>query len=1153
MLPKKLFFFIFILSGLSFLNHQIDLPKLEVIGFTFYNSRPVGNVVITIYRDSLIVEQLLGRKNGRFDVLLDYQHEYVLEFSKEGFVTRQIAVSTKVPDKVVMEGGTGFYDLGVEMVEMIKGLNTEIFDHPVIRYVFDQESYFYIHDEEYESPILHELAKVDAQIKELKKQEYRRSIQTGDELLAVKDYENAWAAYQKALGYSPEEPYPKSQIKKLRKLIKQEISNDEGYQNAIARADKHFSNKDYMLAAEYYERSLIYKPRESYPSNKIAEIDSISSSIYLEKKKSYENEIALAKNNTLSKDYIKAKKHFENALAIMPEDEYAGKKLVEIEALIKKQKEQIAVQKQKEAELAEYAYNNLIHRADSLFMADNYAEARNGFLKANALKPDEKYAINKLQDIERILNKKFGQESTLGVQPVKETIKPEHDSITVKDTRHRAELPERKEIITSVVESDKEISEYIKKAREKVEQGEDQAAASIYGNIGNIYHNKKQIGKALEFYEQSLEIMEKTDDIEGIPLVLNDMAVALYDTGKYESAIEKYKEAFTMTQETGNKKVSAIMLNNIAQVYENTFRYDNALDYYKQSVEITNELDNKSEAAVLYEKIADVYLEKNEFDKAIENLEKTLTIDRELNDERKAGATLNNMGIAYQSLGKQETALDYYKKSLDVTEKQGDQLQVSIALNNIGNVNFDWQKFNEAIEYYEKSIQIKEDIDYKTGLALSLHNIGNAYKALKNYTLAMGFYRKSNDLASEINYQEVIARNYKAFSEIYSIIKDYKNAFEYQKLFSDSKHTIRDERVQIPEGLKRDQLTTDKKIIASLKRQIQRQQLLAELEANQKLKEIEIKNLELENQQAKIKRMGTIIVSAVILIIVVAGFLFLVYKQFLQKKKANIELTEKNKLISFQKKQITDSIRYASKIQKAVLPPKEFVTQIVPQHFILNKPRDIVSGDYYWTTQRSKESIIAVADCTGHGVPGAFMSMLGIAFLNEIVNKSTKTNSHEILDQLRVQVMKSLHQTGKENESKDGMDIALCVLDMQKKELQFSGAHNPLFLIRNEKLTEIKADKMPIGISLRYNQPFTCHKLSLMKDDILYIFTDGYYDQFGGPNKKKFGLRRFREVLLEIHLKSMEEQLSLLEQCFIDWKGEYDQLDDILVMGIKVD
>ena len=1054
LLPIQLFLILVASSGLSFFDDLTQLPKLEVNGITTYNGKPVGNVIISIYHNSLIVEQLQGKRNGRFDVFLDYQKEYILEFSKEGFVTKQIIISTIVPEKALMQGGTGFYDLNVEMVEMIKGLNTALFDHPVAKYIFDEASYFYIRDKQFERRISGELAKVDAQIRNLKKQEYQRIVKRGDELLAGKDYENAWAAYNKAMNYAPEEDYPASQIKNLKKLIKQDISDNEGYQNAISKADKYFIAREYALAGEYYEKSLIYKPKELYPSNKIDEIDSINSSIFFGKKKAYENKI-----------------------------------------------------------------------------------------------PDEKTAAENM----RISESSEASAKKVTATNVKHDIQPDEKVKDKKEIHPEAEVPEKIEAITSAVEADKKISAYISEDREKITRGEKQEASSIYSNVGNLYHNNNQIGKALEFYEKSLEMKKESDDTEGIPLVLNDIAGALYDTGKYENAIEKYKEAVIFTEQTGNKKISAILLNNIAQVYENTFQYENALDYYHKSVEITNELDNKDESAVLYEKMADVHLERNEFDKAIENLQQTLKIDEELKDESKVGATLNNMGIAYQSLGRKEEALDYYHKSLDITEKQGDRLQVSIALNNIGNVNFDWQKFNEAIEYYEKSIRIKEDIDYKTGLALSLHNIGNAYKALKNYPLALNFYQKSNDLASQINYQEVMARNYRAFSEIYSITNDYKNAFEYQKLFTDSKHSIRDERTQIPEGLKRERATADKKMIASLQRQIQRQKLLSELEANQRLKEIEIKNLELENQKAKIKRMGTLIVSAILLIVVVAGFLFVVFKQFLQKKKANIELTEKNNLISFQKQQITDSIRYASKIQKAVLPPREIVTKILPQHFILNKPRDIVSGDYYWSTQRGSESIIAVADCTGHGVPGAFMSMLGIAFLNEIVNKSSKTNSHEILDQLRSHVMKSLHQTGKENESKDGMDIALCIINMQKKELQFSGAHNPLYLIRNKELTEIKADKMPIGISLRYNQPFKCHNLMLQKDDLLYIFSDGYYDQFGGPNKKKFSMRRFRELLLEIHQESMEQQHHLLDQHFLEWKGSFDQLDDILVMGIKVD
>jgi len=275
--------------------------------------------------------------------------------------------------------------------------------------------------------------------------------------------------------------------------------------------------------------------------------------------------------------------------------------------------------------------------------------------------------------------------------------------------------------------------------------------------------------------------------------------------------------------------------------------------------------------------------------------------------------------------------------------------------------------------------------------------------------------------------------------------------------------------------------------------------------------------------------------------------------------------------ITHQKQEITDSILYASRIQTAVLPPKEFINKILPHHFfILNKPRDIVSGDYYWMAQRESKTIFAVADCTGHGVPGAFMSMLGVAFLNEIVNKlSNSITANEILNQLREHVMKALHQTGKEGESKDGMDIALCVLDLETKTLEFSGANNPLYLIRpnknirtedldcvcitNEKysLLEVKADKMPIGIYVE-SRSFINHSIQLFENDTIYLFSDGYADQFGGPNDKKFKYKPFKELLITIQDKNMTEQQIILQKTIEDWKMGKHQIDDILVMGIRI-
>jgi serine phosphatase RsbU (regulator of sigma subunit) len=260
-----------------------------------------------------------------------------------------------------------------------------------------------------------------------------------------------------------------------------------------------------------------------------------------------------------------------------------------------------------------------------------------------------------------------------------------------------------------------------------------------------------------------------------------------------------------------------------------------------------------------------------------------------------------------------------------------------------------------------------------------------------------------------------------------------------------------------------------------------------------------------------------------------------------------------------QKKAITDSIQYASRIQTAILPPDEVLKYLLPKHFILYKPRDIVSGDFYWLTQKREKIIIVVADCTGHGVPGAFMSMLGNALLNDIVNNIKTLQASTMLNELRDQVMVSLRQTGKVDEAKDGMDLALCILDKENMALQYAGGFNSLYHIRNGKLTEIKADKMPIGIGSKAGKSFTNNELTLQKDDTLYMSSDGYVDQFGGPKGKKFMSTRFKQLLLDIQDKIMFEQKEILEQTLNEWMGitglheeKQEQIDDIIVMGIKI-
>ena len=252
-----------------------------------------------------------------------------------------------------------------------------------------------------------------------------------------------------------------------------------------------------------------------------------------------------------------------------------------------------------------------------------------------------------------------------------------------------------------------------------------------------------------------------------------------------------------------------------------------------------------------------------------------------------------------------------------------------------------------------------------------------------------------------------------------------------------------------------------------------------------------------------------------------------------------------------QRKELTDSIKYASYIQSALLPSKELFNRLLPEHFILFKPRDVVSGDFYWLSKFKNNIIVAAADCTGHGVPGAFMSMLGISFLNEIVGKGCFHSAAAILNQLRERVMKTLHQTGDKKEQKDGMDISLCLIDFENHQLQFAGANNPIYIVRDGNLFEIKGDRMPIGINIIEERSFTNHLIDIEQDDMIYLITDGYPDQFGGINERKLKYKPFKDILLKIYKLEMELQMQMLEDELHRWQGNLSQIDDILIIGFK--
>ncbi|MGC9375133.1 MAG: SpoIIE family protein phosphatase [Bacteroidales bacterium] len=260
-----------------------------------------------------------------------------------------------------------------------------------------------------------------------------------------------------------------------------------------------------------------------------------------------------------------------------------------------------------------------------------------------------------------------------------------------------------------------------------------------------------------------------------------------------------------------------------------------------------------------------------------------------------------------------------------------------------------------------------------------------------------------------------------------------------------------------------------------------------------------------------------------------------------------IKLAEKK--IHSQAEDIKKSIRYAWTIQKAMLSNETFIKKILPSHFIMYRPRNVVSGDFYWIKKIEDSIVIAIADCTGHGVPGAFMSMLGVAFLNEIV-KPRNLKANEILNQLRDYVIRTLSNST--DSRADGMDMALCIIQPEKKTIQYAGANNPFILINDSGLKEIKADRMPVGKYIKQDKPFTLHEIPYSNKDCVYLFSDGFRDQLGGPDLLKYGSKNFKKLLVQIHNKKFNEQRQILNDEFLKWSENYHQIDDILVMGFKL-
>ncbi len=668
--------------------------------------------------------------------------------------------------------------------------------------------------------------------------------------------------------------------------------------------------------------------------------------------------------------------------------------------------------------------------------------------------------------------------------------------------------------------------------------------AACYNNLGIVHDNQGSFDKAIKNYQKALKIFEKLGDKQGMSGSYINIGIIHRNQSCYNKAIENYQKALKNRKELGDKNGMAACYLGIGVVHSDYGSYDKAISNNLKALKIFEEFGNKKGMASCYGNIGVGYNDQEIYDKSIEYFMKSLKIYEELGHKNGMAACYINIGIIHSNQNSFDNAIKDYQKSLKIYEELGNKNGIASCYTNIGIIHSNNGSYDKAIEYYLKSLKIFEEFGDKKGVASIYGNIASFHIILADSSTNIGiggrvahldsaltYGIKAYDLAVEIgavpNQNNAAAHLQKAYTKL----GRYKEAVKYAEIFITTKDSMFNE---------------DKtKALAEMGAKYESEKKQLEIDKMEKQKELDRKII--EAQHAENRKQLIIIISAITGLIIVLVFSIILLRMFRQKRKANILLSKQKQVIEEKNTEILDSINYAKRIQSAILPPAKVVKEYLKESFILYKPKDIVAGDFYWMEHKDGKVLFAAADCTGHGVPGAMVSVVCNNALNRSVREYGLTEPGQILDKSREIVIQEFEKS--DEEVKDGMDIALCSLNGNK--LQYAGAHNPLWIIRNGEILVTKANKQPIG-KFDNPVPYTTHSLELQKGDILYIFSDGYVDQFGGEKGKKFKVKAFRELLLGIQDKSMENQRLLIDETFENWRGSLEQIDDVCVIGVKV-
>ncbi len=733
----------------------------------------------------------------------------------------------------------------------------------------------------------------------------------------------------------------------------------------------------------------------------------------------------------------------------------------------------------------------------------------------------------------------------------------------------------RGEMYTEQDDFSRALDGFNKSLKFREETGDTSGMLNSLINMGNTYYYMSDIKKALECFQRSLTISEHTGDKNSMSRSLNNIGIMYSELDDIPAAIVYYNKNLKVQEELGDKNSIANTLNNIGLTYSYQGDMANALEYYTRCLKLKEELGDKQGISVALSNIGIIYDYEKDFTKALDYYHRSLKIQEELGDKEIISATLTNIGNVYaeqsgihamldsiKSDSLIKKSLEFYYRSLRLSEETGDKYNLIETLINIGQTYHEMAQsimrqdkiksdslYTRSLECLNRSLRLSEEIGDKSSISFALVDIAEIYLERNEISKALTYARKGYRMAKEAGYTFNIKDATELLDKIYLKLGNYKLSRQYYGEYVTMNDSIVREDIQRLVQKNYFQYQYEKK---------------AATDSIAHSKEMEIANLEIERQKAESRRQKLIIgfvAIGLLFVLLIAAYIFRTLR-ITRKQKNTIEKQKEH--IEYIHEALTDSIHYAERIQKAVLPSVDYIREVIADsglqpenYFILYKPRDIVSGDFYFFRKRDQLLFIAAADCTGHGVPGAFMSMLGMSFLNQIITQENIQTASQVLDELRNNIIHSLQQKGITGEQKDGMDISFVLYDMETKIMQFSGAYSPLYLIPNntKELTVIKPDRMPVAIS-EDMQPFTNHIIQLHKGDIIYLASDGYEDQFGGPKGKKFYSKYLRQLFTEICDKPMNEQKEILDKTIEDWKNsngqEYEQTDDITVMGIKI-